>query len=89
MKFKLHYHKLFEHFTVRRSDTRAIVFTTERRFVVPLIGQTVELAPKVHVIITRGKFQEATNKTRPVLNVAVTRFPFVKLLIERVKEVLK
>lgn len=87
MKFRLHYHKLFKHFTVRRSDTRAIVDTTERKYKIPFIGRIVTLSPKVHVLVTRGNFQEATKKTRPVLSVAVTRFPFVKLLITRIKEV--
>lgn len=84
--FRLHYNKSLKNFTVRRSD-RSIVCASERRAKLPLLGSTVALAPRVHIIITTGDFRKAIDKKRPVLSVAVTRFPFVRLLIERIKEV--
>lgn len=84
--FRLHYNKSLESFTVRRSD-RSIICASERRVKLPLIGSTVALAPRVHIIITTGDFRKAIDKKRPVLSVAVTRFPFIRLLIERIKEV--
>lgn len=84
--FRLHYNKNLKNFTVRRSD-RSIVCASERRAKLPLLGSTVALAPRVHIIITTGDFRKAIDKKRPVLSVAVTRFPFVRLLIERIKEV--
>lgn len=84
--FRLHYNKSLENFTVRRSD-RSIVCASERRAKLPLIGDTVSLAPRVHIIITKGDYKKAMTKSRPVLSVAVTSFPFIRLLIERIKEV--
>lgn len=84
--FRLHYNKSLKNFTVRRSD-RSIICASERRAKLPLLGSTVALAPRVHIIITTGDFRKAIDKKRPVLSVAVTRFPFVRLLIERIKEV--
>lgn len=84
--FRLHYNKSLKSFTVRRSD-RSIVCASEHRAKLPLLGSTVALAPRVHIIITTGDFRKAIDKKRPVLSVAVTRFPFIRLLIERIKEV--
>ncbi|WEU68253.1 hypothetical protein TARRARE_7 [Escherichia phage vB_Ec_Tarrare] len=84
--FRLHFNKSIKMFTVRRQD-RSIVCASERRAKLPILGSTIPLAPSVHIIITRGDFQKAIDKQRPVLSVAVTRFPFVRLLIERIKEV--
>lgn len=84
--FRLHHNKGINQFTVRRAD-RSIVCASERGAKLPLIGSTVQLAPRVHIIITNGDFKKAVDKKRPVLSVAVTRFPFIRLLIERVKEV--
>lgn len=84
--FRLHYNKSLKSFTVRRSD-RSILCASERRVKLPLIGSTIALAPRVHIIITTGDFRKAIDKKRPVLSVAVTRFPFIRLLIERIKEV--
>lgn len=84
--FRLHYHKGNKQFTVRRTD-RSIVCASEQRAKLPLLGSTICLAPRVHIIITTGDFKKAIDKKRPVLSVAVTRFPFIRLLIERVKEV--
>ena len=85
--FRLHYNKSLENFTVRRAD-RSIVCASERRAKLPLIGNTVPLAQSVHIIITRGDFEKAIDKKRPVLSVVVTRFPFIRLLLKRIKEVL-
>lgn len=84
--FRLHFNKTNGIFSVRRSD-RSTVCSSERRAKLPLIGDTIALAPRVHLIITRNDFEKAMTKDRPVLSVAVTRFPFVRLLIERIKEV--
>lgn len=84
--FRLHFNKSNGIFSVRRSD-RSTVCSSERRAKLPLIGDTIALAPRVHIIITHNDFKKAMAKDRPVLSVAVTRFPFVRLLIERIKEV--
>lgn len=84
--FRLHFNKSNGIFSVRRSD-RSTVCSSERRAKLPLIGDTIALAPRVHLIITRNDFEKAMTKDRPVLSVVVTRFPFVRLLIERIKEV--
>lgn len=84
--FRLHYNKSIKNFTVRRAD-RSIICASERRAKLPIIGDTVHLAPSVHIIITRGDFEKAIDKKRPVLSVAVTRFPFIRLLLKRIKEV--
>lgn len=84
--FRLHYNRSLENFTIRRPD-RSIIYTSERhRTKLPLMGDTVPLAPGVHIVITRGDFEKAIDKKRPVLSVAMTRFPFACLLIKRIKE---
>lgn len=85
--FRLHYNKTNGIFSVRRED-RSTVCSSERRAKLPAIGNTFALAPRVHLIVTRNEFKEAMTKSRPVLSVAVTRFPFVRLLWKRLKEVL-
>lgn len=84
--FRLHFNKSNGIFSVRRSD-RSTVCSSERRAKLPLIGDTIALAPRVHIIITHNDFKKAMTKDRPVLSVTVTRFPFIRLLIERIKEV--
>lgn len=84
--FRLHFNKTNGIFSVRRID-RSTVCSSERRAKLPLIGHTFALAPNVHLIVTRKDFKEAMTKSRPVLSVAVTRFPFVRLLWKAVKEV--
>lgn len=86
--FRLHHNKSNGIFSVRRID-RSTVCSSERRAKLPLIGDTIALAPRVHLIITKKDFQKALDGKRPVLSVAVTRFPFVRLVIERVRECLK
>lgn len=84
--FRLHFNKTNGIFSVRRED-RSTVCASERRAELPYIGDTIALAPRVHLIITRNDFKKAMTKSRPVLSVAVTRFPFIRLLWERIKEV--
>lgn len=84
--FRLHFNKHKGSFTIRRAD-RSTAFGTDPHVKLPLIGDTIALSPNVHIIITRNTFKKAMAKQRPVLNVAVTRFPFVRLLVERIKEV--
>lgn len=84
--FRLHFNKTNGIFSVRRSD-RLTICSSERRAKLPLIGDTIALAPRVHLIITRNDFKKAMMKSCPVLSVAVTRFPFIRLLVERFKEV--
>lgn len=83
---RLHYNKGNGIFTVRKLD-RSILCASERRAKLPILGSTIPLGKHVHIIITTGVFQQAIAKKRPVLSVAKTRFPFIKLLIERIKEV--
>lgn len=85
--FKLHFDKSNGIFSVRRID-RSIVCASGRNAKLPLIGDTIPLAPRVHIIVTRNEFKKAMMKSRTVLSVAVTRFPFVRLLWKRIKEVL-
>lgn len=89
LKFKLHFNKTTGAFSIRRSPERSIVWTGPKRAEVPFIGDTVALAPRVHILVTKGDYLKGKEKKRPVLSVAVTRFPFIHLLIKRVKEALK
>lgn len=75
-------------FSVRRED-RSTVIASERHAKIPrFIGEAVQLAPSVHVLITKGSFIAATNKERPVLPVVVTKWPHISLLVARLKEVI-
>lgn len=84
---RLHFNKSNGIFSVRRDD-RSTVVASERHGKIPFIGQAVLLAPSVHILITKGSFIAATNKERPVLPVVVTKWPRVRLLIARIKEVI-
>ncbi|CBV65207.1 conserved hypothetical phage protein [Salmonella phage Vi06] len=86
--FRLHYNQSLENFTVRRPDRSIVCASEYHRAKLPLMGDTVPLTPGVHLIITRGDFKKAIDKKRPVLSVAVTRFPFACLLVKRIKEML-
>lgn len=83
--FRLHYNKSNGIYSVRRLD-RSTVAASERHGKLPLIGDTVELSPRVHLLVTRYDYLKAKDKKRPVLSVAVTRFPFVRLLWKFIKE---
>lgn len=83
--FRLHYNKRNGIFSVRHLD-RSTVAASERHGKLPLIGDTVELSPRVHILVTRYDYLKAKDKKRPVLSVAVTRFPFVRLLVKFIKE---
>lgn len=84
--FRLHFNSGNGIFTVRRVD-RSIVAASERRGKLPLIGDIVSVAPRVHILVSAKDFSRAMNKERPVLSVAVTRFPKVRLFFKWLKEV--
>lgn len=86
--FRLHYNKITGAFSIRRSSDRSIVAESPRRALVPLVGTVVTLAPNVHILATRKDFLKAQTKSRPVLTVAVTRFPKLRLFVKYFKEVL-
>lgn len=83
--FRLHYNKGNGIFSVRRLD-RSTVAASERHGRIPRIGDTVELSPRVHLLVTRYDYLKAKDHKRPVLSVAVTRFPFIRLFFKWLKE---
>lgn len=83
---RLHFNKSNGIFSIRRID-RSTVGASEKHAKIPLIGFTQELSPRVHIVVTSGLLKEATTGSRPSVPVLVTRFPFVRLIIARVKEV--
>lgn len=87
MSFKLHYNKVTNKFTIRNAQ-RNIVTASEPCIEMPLVGTVVTLAPRVHILVTRKELESAKSKHRPVLTATVTRFPFVRLLVKRLKEFL-
>lgn len=85
---KLHFNKSNGIFSVRRYD-RSTVVASERHGKIPKwFGDTVELSPSVHIIVTKGSYIAATQGQRPVLPVVVTKWPLVKLIVARIKEVI-
>lgn len=87
MSIRLHFNKSNGIFSLR-NVSRAIVSASEKHAKVPFIGNTVELSPVVHAVITKGLFVEAQKGTRPFVPVIVTKWPTVRLVIARIKEVL-
>lgn len=84
---RLHFNKSNGIFSARGSD-RSTVLSSEKHAVIPkVLGSTIELAPRVHAVITIGLYKEATTGSRPFIPVLVTRFPKVRLVIARIKEV--
>lgn len=83
---RLHFNKSNGIFSVRRVD-RSTVAATGRNEKLPLIGDTFELSPKVHLLVTRGLYVEAKTKSRPFVPAVVTNWPRLRLLWERFKEV--
>lgn len=83
---RLHFNKSKGIFSVRRVD-RSTVAASERHAKIPFIGATYELSPNVHIVMTKGLFVEATTGSRPSVLVLVTRFPKVRMVIARIKEV--
>lgn len=89
---KLHYNRSNKQFSIR-NKTRLVESYTRKRMDLPSIfrmplGDTLELSPSVHVVITRGKLLEARDKhSRPELAVVVTKCPLWHLLKERIKEI--
>lgn len=84
---RLHFNKSNGIFSVRRVD-RTTVVASERHAKVPFLGSTHELSPNVHIVMTKGLFVEATTGSRPSVPVLVTRFPKVRMVIARIKEML-
>lgn len=84
---RLHFNKSNGIFSVRRVD-RNTLCASEKHGKIPLIGDVVSLAPRVHLLITRGEYEQATSGSRPFLTAVVTRFPKVRLFIKRIKEVI-
>lgn len=83
---RLHFNKTNGIFSVRRED-RSTVAATERHGKLPLIGDTFELAPSVHILVTRGLYETAMTKSCPFVPVVVTKWPRLRVLWERFKEV--
>lgn len=84
---RLHFNKSNGIFSARRAD-RSTELASEKHAVIPkFIGNTIELSPNVHCILTKGLYVEATTGSRPFIPVLVTRFPKVRLVIARIKEV--
>lgn len=83
---RLHFNKSNGIFSVRRQD-RSTVAASERHGRIPFIGDTFELSPSVHILVTRGLYEAAAEKSRPFVPVVVTKWPRLRLLWERIKEV--
>lgn len=83
---RLHFNKSNGIFSVRRID-RSTVAASERHAKIPFIGSTHELSPNVHIVMTKGLFVEASTGSRPSVPVLVTRFPKVRMVVARIKEV--
>ncbi|CAK1257456.1 unknown function [Klebsiella phage vB_Kpn_K80PH1317a] len=84
---RLHFNKSNGIFSVRRED-RSTVAATERHGKLPRVGDTFELSPNVHILVTRGLYEAATEKSRPFVPVVVTKWPRLRVLWERIKEVI-
>jgi hypothetical protein len=82
---RLHFNKVNGIFSIRGTDRRTVK-SSERKAKIPSIGDTIELAPRVHAVITKGLYEEATTGSRPFIPVLVTRFPKARLVIKRIKE---
>lgn len=50
-------------------------------------GKTVKLAPTVYALITPGKAEEARQKIETSVPVVYTKWPRLRLVVERIKEV--
>lgn len=83
---RLHYNSSNGIFSVRRPD-RSTQSASGKHQKLPIIGDIVELSPKVFLLITRGEFVEATKGTRPFMQAVVTSWPKVRLVIKRIKEI--
>lgn len=87
LRFRMHYSKNTGKFSIRRSTDRSVVCWVPRPHRVPRVGTTHSVAPNVYILATRKDYLDAQAKTHPVLNVAVTRFPVVRLFVKHFKEV--
>ncbi|ALT58466.1 hypothetical protein [Klebsiella phage 175022] len=84
---RLHFNKSNGIFSVRRED-RSTVAATERHGKLPRMFDTFKLAPNVHIIVTRGLYEAAAEKSRPFVPVVVTKWPNVKGFFMRLKEII-
>lgn len=50
-------------------------------------GKAVKLAPTVYALITPGKAEEARQKIETSVPVVYTKWPRLRLVVERIKEV--
>lgn len=89
MTIRLHHNQSNGIFSLRAGDRSTLTATAKRSVyrTLPLIGLTYNVGANVHAIIPRGVFVEAQKGTRPAPLVVHTKWPRVRLLIERVKEV--
>ncbi|UTQ80057.1 hypothetical protein 14Stepyanka_00038 [Erwinia phage Stepyanka] len=89
MTIRLHHNKSNGIFSLRSADRSTLTATAKRSVyrTLPFIGLTFDLGASVHAIIPRGVFVEAQKGTRPAPLVVHTKFPRVRLFIERIKEV--
>lgn len=88
--YKLHFNRDNGLYSVRHPDRSVrCVFTLgfPEHFLGKLLGYTVELERSHHAIVTSTVIREATAGKRPALSVIKTRFPFVRLVLARIKEV--
>lgn len=85
--FRLHYNKSNGIFSVRAQD-RSTVAASERHGKLPRIGDVVELSPRVYILVTHNDYLLAQLKLRPVLSVAKTYFPRIRLFFKWLWEVL-
>lgn len=83
---RIHYNKLNGIFSVRRED-RSTVCATERHGKLPRFGDTFELSPSVHILVTRKNYIEAMTKSRPFADVRVTKWPRLRLALKVIREV--
>lgn len=86
LTFRMHYNKTTHAFSIRRSSDRSVVWWLSPK--VPLMGTVHTLAPNVHILATRKDYMNAQAGSRPVLTVAVTQFPRLRLFTMSLKEAL-
>lgn len=88
---RLHFNKSNGIFSVRRIDRSTVAATGKRSEYrkLPLIGiDPFELSPNVHALVTRGLMLKAQEGKRPEVPVVVTKWPRVRLYVQRFKEML-
>ncbi|QHJ79922.1 MAG: hypothetical protein [Caudoviricetes sp.] len=83
----LHYNKSNGIFSVRKSSTREIIKATERHAKIPTIGSAFKLSNNVFALITTGTFKKTQTGSRQFVPVVVTKFPRLRLIFMRLKEI--